>query len=149
MRLFTELESRNRDLRLALDQQTATADILRVISRSPTDVQPVFQAIVDSAARLLRGNSGVLTRIEGDRIELAAFTRTDDLGDALLASFFPISLQPSASEARPIRDRVIGERIPYNVAGRADRSAGGRARPRQRSGSRVPEPARRPHASSR
>ncbi len=116
VRLFKELEARNRELGVALDQQTATADILRVISRSPTDVQPVFQAIVDSAARLLRGNSGVLSRIVGDQIELGAFTRTDDAADALLASLFPISLQPSASEVRPIRDRVIGERIPYNVA---------------------------------
>jgi GAF domain-containing protein len=116
VRLFTELRSRNVELRTALEQQTATADILRVISRSPTDAEPVFQTIVDSAARLLRGNSGVLSRIVGDQIELAAFTRTDDVGDALLASLFPISLRSSGSEVRPIRDRVIGEHIPYNVA---------------------------------
>src|SRR5262245_27483862 len=46
VRLFKELEASNGELRTALDTQTATSEILRVISRSPTDVQPVFDAIV-------------------------------------------------------------------------------------------------------
>src|SRR5215831_10141290 len=52
VRLFTELGERNRDLTAALDQQTATSEILRVISGSPKDVQPVFDAIVQSGTRL-------------------------------------------------------------------------------------------------
>ncbi len=55
VRLFKELEARNRDLTEALDQQTATGEILRVISQSPTDVQPVFDTIVRSAVRLCDG----------------------------------------------------------------------------------------------
>src|SRR5206468_2111076 len=51
VRLFKELEARNRDLTEALEQQTATTDILRVIPQSPTDVQPVFDMIAESAAR--------------------------------------------------------------------------------------------------
>jgi len=55
VRLFKELEGRNRELTTALDQQTATADILKVISRSQTDVHPVFDTIVRSAVRLCDG----------------------------------------------------------------------------------------------
>ena len=65
VRLFTELQTSNRELTTALDTQTATSDILRVISRSQTDVQPVFEAIVASAVRLLGAYSGALTRIDG------------------------------------------------------------------------------------
>src|SRR5262245_58299158 len=66
VRLFTELQTSNRDLTTALDTQTATSDILRVISRSQTDVQPVFDTIVQSAVRLLRGFTGGLSSIAGD-----------------------------------------------------------------------------------
>ncbi len=55
VRLFRELEARNRELTESLEQQTATSEILRVISSSPTDVQPVFDAIVRSAVVTVRG----------------------------------------------------------------------------------------------
>src|SRR5262249_20066085 len=61
VRLFTELQTSNRELTTALDTQTATSEILRVISRSQTDVQPVFDTILRSAIRLLGGYGGFLT----------------------------------------------------------------------------------------
>jgi GAF domain-containing protein/DNA-binding response OmpR family regulator len=71
-RLLTELQAKNADLTEALEQQTATAEILRVISSSPTDVQPVFEAIVASAVRLCGGRHGTLYRRHGDRVDFVA-----------------------------------------------------------------------------
>ena len=56
VRLFNELEVRNRDLTEALEQQTATSEILRVISQSQTDVQPVFDTIVTKRSRAVQRN---------------------------------------------------------------------------------------------
>jgi GAF domain-containing protein len=111
VRLFKELEVRNRELTSALDTQTATSDILRVISQSQTNVQPVFDAIVASAVRLLGAYTGSLTRIAGDQIELAAITSTDDAGNAALRALFPRSLHSEGSHAQAIRDRA-----PLNIA---------------------------------
>jgi GAF domain-containing protein len=111
VRLFTELQASNRELTTALDQQTATSDILRVISRSQTDVQPVFDAIVESAVRLLRAYSGVLTLIEGDQIDLAALTSTDAAGNAAVRAAFPQSRHSEWPPAQAIRDRA-----PINIA---------------------------------
>src|SRR5205823_5039504 len=71
-RLLTELQAKNADLTEALEQQTATAEILRVISSSPTDVQPVFAAIVASAVRLCGGQHGTLYRRYGDMVDCVA-----------------------------------------------------------------------------
>jgi two-component system NtrC family sensor kinase len=111
VRLFTELQASNRELTTALDTQTATSEILRVISRSQTDVQPVFDAIVASAVRLLRAYSGALTRIAGDQVELVALTSTDDAGDTALRTFFPQSLRSEGPNVQAIRDRA-----PVNIA---------------------------------
>ena len=72
VRLFTELEARNRDLTETLEQQTATSEILRVISSSPTDVRPVFDTIAQNAARLCEAADAHIWRRDGERLHVVA-----------------------------------------------------------------------------
>jgi len=84
-RLFNET-------RETLERQTATSDILKVIASSPSDVQPVFAAIAESAKRLLGGFSTTVLRFMGDELHLVAYTPTDPAADAALRESFPRSL---------------------------------------------------------
>src|SRR4030095_7617042 len=65
-RVSEKLESREGELAEALEQQTATSEILRVIASSPTDIQPVRDAVVESAARLCDATDGLIARLDGD-----------------------------------------------------------------------------------
>ena len=72
VRLFQEVQARNRDLTEALDQQTATSEILRVISSSPTDLQPVLDAVAESAARVCGAADSHISLLEGEVLRVAA-----------------------------------------------------------------------------
>jgi PAS domain S-box-containing protein len=107
VRLFNGLEARNRDLTIALDQKTATSEILRVISSSPTDVQPVFDAIGKSAERLCGAEISVVSRVDGDLIRMVAVHGVNPQGNASIASYFPMRLDAWTVTARSIRDRAV------------------------------------------
>jgi GAF domain-containing protein len=70
--LQEQLHSRTRELDEALAHQAATSEVLSVIRRSPADAQPVFDAIVQSAARLCGANFSVVYLYDGDRLRIAA-----------------------------------------------------------------------------
>jgi GAF domain-containing protein len=72
VRLFKELQERNRQLGEALEQQTATSEILGVIASSPTDVQPVLNAVAENAARLCDSQDAQIYRVEGDIVRKVA-----------------------------------------------------------------------------
>ena len=82
-RLFNET-------RETLERQTATADILRVMAASPSDVQPVFDAIAANANRLIGGFSTAVLRYIDGAAHLAAFTPGDPAGDRVLQESFPV-----------------------------------------------------------
>src|SRR5882724_5805267 len=90
-RAFFALENARlfNETREALERQTATAEILKVIASSPSDVQPVFDAIAASANRLLGGFSSTVFRFIDGMAHLKAFTPTTPEADEILQSTFP------------------------------------------------------------
>jgi two-component system NtrC family sensor kinase len=77
------------EIRQALERQSATADILKVIASSPSDVHPVFDAIAARANRLLGGFSSTVMLFIADALHLVAFTRTNAAADQTLEASFP------------------------------------------------------------
>jgi GAF domain-containing protein len=72
VRLFDEIQSRNHELAEALEQQTATAEILRIISTSPTNLQPVLDVLVRSAARFCGADDVTIFQLDGESLRSTA-----------------------------------------------------------------------------
>jgi signal transduction histidine kinase len=89
VRLFQELQTSNCDLTDALTRQTATSEVLRVISRSQTDVQPVFAAILDCAVRLCKADLGAICRVDDGLLVLVEVEPSTPEPWAILHESYP------------------------------------------------------------
>jgi len=100
-RLFEELEQRNQELSDALEQQTATAEVLRVIASAPTSLNTVLDTLVRSAARLTAADEAAILRIEGSILPVVAGTS----GHAALSAKMVMPLDERSVSGRAIRER--------------------------------------------
>ncbi|HUZ31749.1 MAG TPA: GAF domain-containing protein, partial [Xanthobacteraceae bacterium] len=128
VRLFEAEQLRTHELRESLEQQTATSEVLRVISSSPGELQPVFQSMLENATRLCAATFGVLTLADGDGFQIAAlenmpanFTDRYQVGYAFQPGpRTPLSRATAAKDAVQIpdltQDAAYKERDPPIVA---------------------------------
>src|SRR6185503_4579362 len=107
VRLFNELQTRNRDLTESLEQQTATGDILKVISSSPTDVQPVFETIARNSVRLCNGRFGALFTFDGKMMGVGAMVQPDPEARRMFLQAFPQPITPTTPSAIAILERRV------------------------------------------
>jgi signal transduction histidine kinase len=107
VRLFNELQARNLEVSQALDQQTATSEILRVISSSPTDVQPVFDAIATAALVLCRARSASLLTYDGELLHLAARALVEPSAESATRDLFPRPAGTDTAAGRAVLTRRI------------------------------------------
>jgi signal transduction histidine kinase len=118
-RLLNELRQRTRDLSEALDQQTATSEVLGVISSSPGELAPVFEAMLENAVRLCEAKFGVLNLHEDGTLRMGAMHNVPPA--------FAQFLQARASGYQPIPGSLIDRVIRTKRVGHTADESGGRA----------------------
>src|SRR5215475_2012896 len=106
-----QLERRTKELDQALERQTATADILRVIASSSTDVQPVFEAIAESAARLCQADFCNVFRFDGELIHFMHSYGYSREAVEVLQQFYPMPPGRGSAAGRAILNRDT-EQVP-------------------------------------
>ena len=127
VRLFEAEQQRTRELTQSLEQQTATSEVLKVISSSPDDLSPVFQTILANATRICEANFANIYRWDGDALRLVA-TQNTPLPYAEMRGRLPMPPNPKTPSGRMVVTKTVVhvadlaadesyiERIPTSVA---------------------------------
>ena len=105
--LERKVEDRTHDLTEALEQQTSTSEILRVISSSPSDVQPVFDIIAESAVQLCRAQFCAVLRLDGDLLNLVAHRGLSGTGLEAYRRVFPTPVSSGTVAGRSLLERAV------------------------------------------
>jgi GAF domain-containing protein len=108
--LFHEVQSRTRELTQSLEYQTATGEVLNIISRSLVELQPVFDTIVETAARLCLADLACIFKLEAGKFRLAAASNADAQYVKYLVH------NPPPLERRSLTGRVALDRMKIHVA---------------------------------
>ncbi|HEY3532692.1 MAG TPA: GAF domain-containing protein, partial [Casimicrobiaceae bacterium] len=95
-----------KEMRQALEQQTASAEVLKVISESPTSVQPVFDAIAERAMTLCGAMIGAVATFDGELVYMTSFRGTTPEAEASMRANFPMPPGRRAVLTRAIQDRA-------------------------------------------
>src|SRR6266511_868641 len=104
VRLFQELQARNRDLTEALEQQTATGEVLRVIASSPTELQPVLDTLLANAVKLSGAKQGHIRQVDGGFLRVVAHYNESPERIVVL-HLNPLPLSPNVPGAQAFLER--------------------------------------------
>jgi len=108
VRLFDEIQTRNREITEALGQQTAISEILRVTASSPTDIQPVMNVIAENARHLLNGYFSGVYLVDADMIDEVAMSNFTTQGLDLHEQAYPRRLAyDSSASSRAVLERRV------------------------------------------
>ena len=105
-RLLNELRQRTDDLTESLEQQTATSEVLRVISSSPGELEPVFDAMLENATRICEADFGNLLLLEGEGVRLVAHKNAPEAYVAMFANG-PLVPGPHTGVGRVMRNKTL------------------------------------------
>ena len=106
-RLFEAEQQRTRELTELLEQQTATSDVLRVISSSPSDIQPVLETIGERAGKLCNAELSAVSIVDGELIRLASIHGMTEAEVEAARRAFPVRRTDETVHARAIRTRSV------------------------------------------
>ena len=107
VRLFDEVRARTRELSEALEQQTATSEVLQIISSSPGDLEPVFQSMLANATRICEAKFGTINFFDGDQFRVVAEYNVPPAFTATRLRQGPFRPHPSSAHAHVIRTKQV------------------------------------------